>query len=954
MTKIEKRVVVMITSMLMVLSMLSGVTVSAQEWSGNEITEAISIDGSYTGNVDAGNSLWYSFTPNETGTYRFYTVGTMDTCGCLYSADQQVIGSDNDGGENLNYSISAALQAEVTYYLESRFFSDLDAGEITVSVERVAEAEPQLNVASVENSNEAVMASVASVSVAAASADVISGDYTYADLADGTVKITGYQGTATDISIPGTLDGKTVSIIGEEAFHRSEVTSVTIPKSVTEIQYLAFRYSSVSTVSFEAESQLKTLGNQCFEGASITSINLPSGLETIGSAAFAGCGSLVTVSLPNTVTTIGSSTFAGCGKIKKITIPDSVTSLGASCFEYCGALEKVTLGKGISTIKEYTFFCCYSLKNISMPESITGIEYAAFDGAGLTEIKIPNDCTYIDACAFMDCPLESVDLGTGIKTIREYAFYNTKITSLVVPDSVTKIAYESFGSDTLQSIQMPEDLSDLNVISGAFQNTAWWKNQAEGLVSIGSMVYGYKGTAPQTVVIPEGTTAISALAFYYDTDASTVRYEIPVSVVNIGDYAIGYQVSDGEGILLKDAMDVKEQQGWTGSFTWFNETKIAKRSDVVIVGGVGTAAEVYAKQHGFTFEAKTYPQDAPAAPVVASKTTTSVTLQEMSGCEYSMDGTNWQTSSTFSGLTPDTEYTFYARKAAGGCYDASAGSTGTTVRTDKEVPVSNGEWLQDGTGWWYRHADGSYTANGWEFIDGFWYLFNGSGYMLTGWQQVGGNWYYLYASGAMASDTYIGDYYVNSDGVWVTVQASAGWKQDGTDWWYCHADGSYTTNGWELIGGLWYFFNGSGYMETGWMLNGGTWYYLGADGAMATGWQSINGSWYYFYSSGAMAADTYIGDYYVNSNGEWVTAQSSAGWELDSIGWWYRHADGSYTVNGWELIGGLWYFFNSSGYMQTGWIFDAGNWYYLYDSGAMASDTYIGDYYVNKDGVWVN
>lgn len=48
-------------------------------------------------------------------------------------------------------------------------------------------------------------------------------------------------------------------------------------------------------------------------------------------------------------------------------------------------------------------------------------------------------------------------------------------------------------------------------------------------------------------------------------------------------------------------------------------------------------------------------------------------------------------------------------------------------------------WIQGADGrWWYRHADGSYTVNNWELIDGKWYFFDGDGWMKTGWIQWSG------------------------------------------------------------------------------------------------------------------------------------------------------------------------------------------------------------------------
>ena len=54
------------------------------------------------------------------------------------------------------------------------------------------------------------------------------------------------------------------------------------------------------------------------------------------------------------------------------------------------------------------------------------------------------------------------------------------------------------------------------------------------------------------------------------------------------------------------------------------------------------------------------------------------------------------------------------------------------------------QWIQAADGrWWYRHADGSYTTDGWERIGGEWYYFDADGWMVTGWKQWNGDWYYL-------------------------------------------------------------------------------------------------------------------------------------------------------------------------------------------------------------------
>ena len=113
-------------------------------------------------------------------------------------------------------------------------------------------------------------------------------------------------------------------------------------------------------------------------------------------------------------------------------------------------------------------------------------------------------------------------------------------------------------------------------------------------------------------------------------------------------------------------------------------------------------------------------------------------------------------------------------------------NTNTTTQSDSNSNFS-GSWVQSGSRWWYKHEDGTYTANGWEKINGVWYRFDnsgwmqtgwvkdggwyyldGSGAMKTGWMKVSGKWYYAYSSGALAINTTTPDgYRVNANGEWV-------------------------------------------------------------------------------------------------------------------------------------------------------------------------------------------
>ena len=171
------------------------------------------------------------------------------------------------------------------------------------------------------------------------------------------------------------------------------------------------------------------------------------------------------------------------------------------------------------------------------------------------------------------------------------------------------------------------------------------------------------------------------------------------------------------------------------------------------------------------------------------------------------------------------------------------------------------------------------------------------------------------------------------------------WIQSGNRWWYSHQDGSYTINDFEVINGQTYYFDGNGYMVTGWQKINDKDYYFNESGAMVTDAWVGN---YYLQEDGSMATSTWIGNYYVDSNGLWTPDQ----WIVSNGKYWYRHQDGSYTINDFELINGQTYYFDGNGYMVTGWQKINDKDYYFNESGAMVTDAWIGNYYVDSNGVW--
>lgn len=244
-------------------------------------------------------------------------------------------------------------------------------------------------------------------------------------------------------------------------------------------------------------------------------------------------------------------------------------------------------------------------------------------------------------------------------------------------------------------------------------------------------------------------------------------------------------------------------------------------------------------------------------------------------------------------------------------------STDNNAENELEVQAATNRWVRSGNRWWYCHRDGSYTKDDWEAINGVWYYFDQSGWMVTGWLKKPEGWYYLNPStGAMAT----------------------GWANVNGKWYFLNSAGRMVT-GWLSRPSGWYYLSDSGAMATGWQYIRNAWYYLEeGNGNMVTGWKQVGNNWYYLQSSGAMAANTWIGDYYVNGSGVWVQGY----WVQSGNRWWYANPDGTYPKNGWKTIQSKQYYFDKDGWMITGWLKIGSTWYYLNPSGERAYDQWVG------------
>ena len=192
----------------------------------------------------------------------------------------------------------------------------------------------------------------------------------------------------------------------------TKVTSVTITGDVTEIIMNAFvSCSNLTRVTIEATG-ITSIGAAAFQNTkSLTTIQIPASVATIGKLAFSGSGiSTFTVAE-------GGNSFKTDNSGKALLTNDDETLVVFAP----SATGSYTIPDGVETIGSYSFYST-ALTSLVIPESVTTIEEDAFESSALTSLVIPEKVT----------------------TIGDGAFMRSALTSIVIPSSVTSIGYAAF------------------------------------------------------------------------------------------------------------------------------------------------------------------------------------------------------------------------------------------------------------------------------------------------------------------------------------------------------------------------------------------------------------------------------------------------------------------------------------------------------------------------------
>ena len=287
-----------------------------------------------------------------------------------------------------------------------------------------------------------------------------------------------------------------------------------------------------SDIEFVGESMS---GNPSVSPSTAGTVTIPEkangySITGIGYRAFFGCQNITNAVLNNSIERIGAEAFMGCTLLQEVKLPSTLVYLGQLAFYGCKSLKAITLPKNLTEIVvgPETPFAYSGLESIFVEKG--NKKYDSRENCNAVIEKSSN--TIIIGCAKTTFPKDIVAIGND-------AFKGSKITSLNIPEGITFVGARAFmGCNDLKSISLPESLTTL--FSNAFEETAWWESQNDGLVYLGDFAFRYKSNSqiyPSIVEIKEGTKYLSDGLFenFYYHELKSIK--LPNSVERIGSYA---------------------------------------------------------------------------------------------------------------------------------------------------------------------------------------------------------------------------------------------------------------------------------------------------------------------------------------------------------------------------------------------------------------------------------
>lgn len=393
----------------------------------------------------------------------------------------------------------------------------------------------------------------------------------------------------------------TITKIKEEAFNKCfNLTSLTIPENVTYIGRGVIStgdggsyhpLNNIKTVYYNATNAEGdysssyggnicgsiTVGSDCeviigdnvehipdyfLCNSGITSINIPSGVTSIGKYAFSKCTGLTSVNIPSNVNSIGNYAFFNCAGLTTVTFPSTLNNIGSSAFNSCSRLSTVVAGMEVPPVIDNTVFPYRSQATLYVPKDCLANYVTANYWNGFKEIIEASRIYFADPRVEAICVanwdsnhdgyldgLEAylvTDLGDAFKNDTQIIQFNelsyfkgltqisddafmgcSNLTTVTLPEQVTAIGNNAFqGCVSLPSIVLPTNINSIG--NSAFEGctSLFTITNLDKVSSIGECAF-------------EGCSAITGISL----NAAAVECNAFKNCINLNNISFGSKVT---------------------------------------------------------------------------------------------------------------------------------------------------------------------------------------------------------------------------------------------------------------------------------------------------------------------------------------------------------------------------------------------------------------------------
>ena len=221
------------------------------------------------------------------------------------------------------------------------------------------------------------------------------------------------------VTIPSMIKGLYVTKIHFCAFSYCDITSVSIPEGITDINAYAFADCN-SLSSIQLPESLERIEREALRGTAITSLTIPANVSFIEDTYEGMSENLVglTENLESIVVdsrnnyydsrnncnaiieTATNRLISGC---QNTMIPEDVESIEGYAFWGCSYLTSISIPKKVKSIGDLAFSWCTSLKSVILSEGLESIGTYAFSHSDIKEITIPSTVTSLGSGIVSNC-----------------------------------------------------------------------------------------------------------------------------------------------------------------------------------------------------------------------------------------------------------------------------------------------------------------------------------------------------------------------------------------------------------------------------------------------------------------------------------------------------------------------------------------------------------------------